>query len=267
MKNQQFITLLLIVLVGVCSAATQAKRGAHGIAPVEQPPNVKKDTKGVEKGFCSVLSEGQYLDTPTGWCFGAGDSSWNEKMTSIRSTLNTCIQVWMGKDSNQHEEYCGDDWIQLSDLSENVSRVCCIASDAQIKKEKTEGEAETEIKAKPKAVAVAKARAAPASGGTHAPLVVGCNGDGGSCTCGVAEDGTALKMNHFFGNINAERVNGCQSNFQLSGSMWKSQWRTGSTAAAESIGFDFEQQTAHYGLEGMFSLLVCYHVTDAVCRL
>jgi hypothetical protein len=74
-------------------------------------------------------------------------------------------------------------------------------------------------------------------------------------------------MNHFFGNINAERVNGCQSNFQLSGSMWKSQWRTGSTAAAESIGFDFEQQTAHYGLEGMFSLLVCYHVTDAVCRL
>jgi hypothetical protein len=251
MQNQQFVALLLVILASMCSAAmTQAKERGHGIAPVEQPP-VKKNTRSADKGICSVLAQGQYIDTPAGLCFGVGDSSWNELMTSIRSTSNTCVQVWQAKDTNVHEEYCGDDWIQLSDLSENVSRVCCILSDAQMttKKAQAAAEAKTTVKATATVKAAATTDAEPTSGGTHAPLVVGCNGDGGSCTCGASGDGTALKMNHFFGNINAERVNGCQSNFQLTGSMWKAQW-----SAAESVGFDFEQQTAHHGLEGTLSV-------------
>ena len=227
-----------MLLLGICSATTQGKNAAHSIA-VEQTAIVKKDTRSLDIGFCSVLAEGQHIEAPSGYCFGIGDSSWNEKLTSIRSTSNTCIQVWQAKDINQYEDYCGDDWIQLSDLSENVSRVCCVLSDAQM-------------------TTKTKAAAEPtADAGTHAPMVVvGCNGDGGSCACGVGGDGTPIKMNHFFGDVNAERLNGCRNTFELTGAMWKSQWNgAGSTTAAESVSFDFEKQTAHYGLEGMFSAL------------
>jgi hypothetical protein len=42
--------------------------------------------------------------------------------------------------------------------------------------------------------------------------------------CGWGGDDRLLLMNHFYGDNNDKKVEGCGGAFQLSGAMWDSQW-------------------------------------------
>ena len=77
-------------------------------------------------GGCSVFAEDQYFDPEPGACYNLGGNWWNDRITYIRSSSNTCIQLWEDEGGGEYLEHCGDEWFELDGtLGKQVSRICC----------------------------------------------------------------------------------------------------------------------------------------------
>lgn len=77
-----------------------------------------------------------------------------------------------------------------------------------------------------------------------------CDGDGGTCICGNAGDGTAITLNRFWGNSLDEKVWGCGGAFHLDGATLDSQWGGDLESASLAAGVSFSQDQSFDGWEG-----------------
>ena len=83
-------------------------------------------SRNLQGGACGVFAEGQYFDQEPGACYNLGGYWWNDRITHVRSSSNTCIQLWEDEGGGEVLEYCGDEWFELDGtLSKEVSRICC----------------------------------------------------------------------------------------------------------------------------------------------
>lgn len=80
---------------------------------------------------CGIFFDGNYFHPQSGFCYDLGGTSWNDKVTWVRSgSVNTNIQVWdhsgpNGGFGNSWVVY-GGAWTQLDAvLYKKVAYVCC----------------------------------------------------------------------------------------------------------------------------------------------
>merc|ERR1739841_486568 len=77
---------------------------------------------------CGIWADGYYFHPKPGQCHNLGGTWWNDKVTWIRASSGTCVEVWEHHGSGSYKKHCGSDWQELgSSLSREVSRVCCPA--------------------------------------------------------------------------------------------------------------------------------------------
>lgn len=175
-------------------------------------------------GSCSIFAEGKYFNLADDTCYNLGGTWWNDKITYITSSSNTCINIYEHHDGGQNQQYCGEDWLQLGTMSQIGSRVCC-----PVKR---------------------------ASASETNPLTNTCTGNGGACGCGKGGDNNLMTLNRFFGDNNDEKIWGCGGAFKLAGATWNSQWGGSLSAGGpeanvlHSVGVDFKQDASYDGWEG-----------------
>ena len=77
---------------------------------------------------CCLFAEGQYFDPAIGKCYNLGGNWWDDRITHVRSSPNSCIQMWEHETGGIYQEYCGNEsWLALDgNLFQQVSRVCCV---------------------------------------------------------------------------------------------------------------------------------------------
>jgi len=76
-------------------------------------------------GDCGIFAEDNYFHPEAGSCHNLGGDYWNDRITWIRASTDTCIEVWEHHEGGRYQKYCESDWIELQELSQEVSRVCC----------------------------------------------------------------------------------------------------------------------------------------------
>ena len=108
---------------------TEWKHGAHN--------DVSKAVDGGQRKLesdllCSAFAAGKYFDGVAGDCFDLGGLAIDDKIEYIRSTENTCIEIFENGDGGGVSiSHCGDEWIQVDEaLFEKVSRVCCVEAES-----------------------------------------------------------------------------------------------------------------------------------------
>lgn len=178
---------------------------------------------GANCGIFTGDNGGSYFHPVAGSCYNLGGNWWNDKITFIRASGGTCVDIWQHHEGGRHKRHCGSDWLELGgDMSRQASRVCCVATTSQAKQ----------------------------------TPVTSCTGNGGTCGCGKTTDGHVISMNRYWGDNNDEKVWGCGGAFQLTGASWNSQWGgTLSQASSESkishdFGLGFSQSASFDGWEG-----------------
>ncbi len=184
--------------------------------------NIEDDEKGVERrlnhGNCGIYAEDSYFHPEPDNCYDLGDTWWNDKVTWIRASESTCVEVWEHHDGGTYHRYCGSDWEELGwDLSGLVSRVCCSSDWSS------------------------------SSSSSSSPVNL-CTGNGGACGCGESSDGASkITMNRFWGDDNDEKVYGCGGAFRLDAVSWDAQW---DGALSGTFGTSFIQDASLDGWEG-----------------
>lgn len=104
---------------------------SNNIEALEKAGGDNDKHRNLGDGSCCIFAEDQYFDPLVGFCYYLGGNWWNDRITYIRSSSNTCIQVWKDETGELSQEYCGDEWLPLDgNLSKQVSKVCCAASSA-----------------------------------------------------------------------------------------------------------------------------------------
>jgi hypothetical protein len=95
------------------------------VYPLDNTTTVEDQGRHLAVGSCRVFADGSYFHPTAGTCFNLGGSWWNDKVTYIQASSDTCIDVYEHHEGGRHQEYCGSDWLKLGQLSREVSRVCC----------------------------------------------------------------------------------------------------------------------------------------------
>jgi hypothetical protein len=106
---------------------TERRHGAHNAVEA-----VDGGQRKLESDLCSAFAAGKYFDGVAGECFNLGGLAIDDKIEYIRSTENTCIEIFENGDGGGLSlSHCGDEWIQVDEaLSDKVSRVCCVVAES-----------------------------------------------------------------------------------------------------------------------------------------
>ena len=107
---------------------TEWNHGAHGDIDAVEDGGHRK----LENEICSVFAAGKYFDGIAGQCFNLGGLDIDDTIEYIRSSKNTCIEIFEDGDGGGLSlTHCGDEWLQVdASLSKKVSRVCCVVGES-----------------------------------------------------------------------------------------------------------------------------------------
>lgn len=105
--------------------ALHAERMNEEHYPQGQQDYKNSHERHLAQGECGIYAQRNFYQLDPGYCYYLVDTWWNDRVSHIRASTDTCITVYENQDGGDSREHCGGGWVTLDALAGKVSKVCC----------------------------------------------------------------------------------------------------------------------------------------------